>query len=280
MNVMKPQPHPTDNLAARPPVVSREDWLKARRTLLAKEKAFTRARDALNADRRGLPMVEVTKDYSFETPQGRKSLLDLFESRRQLIVYHFMFSPDDPPPGETHPWSEGCPGCSHIADNMPHLAHLHARDTSFTMVSRARLARIEPFRRRMGWALPWASSFGSDFNYDFHATLDPAVAPPEYNYQPVQPSQLDGKEYSMSGEQPGLSCFLQDRGRIYHTYSAFSRGLDILLNTYNLLDMTALGRQEAWETSPAGWPQSEDFWLRHHDKYDGQPQATPDCCKD
>lgn len=278
MNVMHPQTDPTAALAARPAVVSRQDWLQARRALLAKEKALTRARDALNAERRRLPMVEVDKDYQFETDQGCRSLHDLFEGRRQLVIYHFMFSPDDPPPGQTHPWSEGCPGCSHMADNMPHLAHLHARDTSFTMISRAPLAKITPFKRRMGWTLPWASSFGSDFNYDFHVTLDPAAAPPEYNYKAVERSDIDGKEYSLSGEQPGLSAFLQDRGRIYHTYSTFSRGLDALINTYNILDLTVLGRQEAWEDSPPGWPQSRDFWLRHHDRYDGAPQAAASCC--
>lgn len=277
MNVMHPHPQ-NETLSARPPVVSREDWLKARQTLLAKEKAFTRQRDALNAERRRLPMVEIDKDYEFETEQGRRSLRDLFEGRRQLVIYHFMFSPDDPPPGQTHPWSEGCPGCSHVADNLPHLAHLHARGTSFTMVSRAPLSKIMPFKRRMGWTMPWASSFGSDFNADFHATLDPAVAAPEYNYRPV-PRSSDG-ELSLSGEMPGLSCFLQDDGRIYHTYSTYSRGLDMLLNTYHLLDLTALGRQEGWEDSPAGWPQSQDFWLRHHDRYDAAPQAAASCCHD
>lgn len=277
MNVMHLHPQ-NETLAARPPVVSREDWLKARQTLLAKEKAFTRQRDALNAERRRLPMVEIDKEYEFETQEGRRSLRDLFEGRRQLVIYHFMFSPDDPPPGQTHPWSEGCPGCSHIADNLPHLAHLHARGTSFTMVSRAPLSKIMPFKRRMGWAMPWASSFGSDFNADFHVTLDPSVAAPEYNYRPV-PRSSDGA-LSFSGEMPGLSCFLQDGGRVYHTYSTYGRGLDMLLNTYHLLDMTALGRQEPWEDSPAGWPQTKDFWLRHHDKYDNAPQAPANCCHD
>jgi predicted dithiol-disulfide oxidoreductase (DUF899 family) len=277
MNVM--QPHPQDEaLTARPSVVSREEWLKARLKLLEKEKAFTRQRDALNAERRRLPMVQIDKAYEFETPQGRRSLRELFEGRRQLVIYHFMFSPDDPPPGQTHPWSEGCPGCSHLADNLPHLSHLHARGTSFAMVSRAPLSKIMPFKRRMGWTMPWVSSFGSDFNADFHVTIDPTMAAPEYNYRAVPKSP--GGELSFSGELPGLSCFLQDDGRIYHTYSAYSRGLDMLLNTYHLLDMTALGRQEPWEDSPAGWPQTKDFWLRHHDKYDAAPQPAASCCQD
>lgn len=265
---------------ALPPVVSREQWLDARRALLAKEKQLTRARDALNAERRRLPVVAIDKPYSFETPQGHKSLLDLFEGRSQLIIYHFMFDPDDPPPGRTHPYSEGCPGCSHVADNIPHLSHLQARDTAFTMVSRAPLQKIMPFKRRMGWTMPWASSFGSDFNTDFGVTVDPAIAPPAYNYQDAATLKAKGQLEQVTGELPGLSVFLRNGNRIYHSYSTFGRGLDGLLNTYNILDLTPYGRQEEWEESQAGWPQTSGFWLRHHDRYDGQPQATPDCCKD
>ncbi|MBS4046996.1 MAG: DUF899 domain-containing protein [Alphaproteobacteria bacterium] len=268
------------SVAALPPVVSRDAWLEARRALLLKEKELTRARDALNAERRRLPVVAIDKDYVFETPQGRKRLLDLFEDRSQLVIYHFMFDPDDPPPGQTHPYSEGCPGCSHVADNIPHLSHIHARDTAFTMVSRAPLAKITPFKQRMGWTMPWVSSFGSDFNTDFGVTIDPAIAPPEYNYQDAETLRAKGQLEHVKGELPGLSVFLRDGSRIYHSYSTFGRGLDGLLNTYNILDLTPYGRQEGWEDSPSGWPQSKDFWLRHHDKYDAQPQATPDCCKD
>jgi predicted dithiol-disulfide oxidoreductase (DUF899 family) len=159
-----------------PQVVSRDEWLASRRQLLAREKEFTRQRDALNAERRRLPMTEIDKQYAFEGKHGKASLLDLFEGRGQLLIYHFMFDPD---------WDEGCPSCSFLADNIGHLAHLHARDTTLAMVSRAPLARIEAFRQRMGWAVPWYSSFGSDFNYDFHVTLDQAVAPVEYNYRDV-----------------------------------------------------------------------------------------------
>jgi len=267
-------------MPALPEIVSRAQWLEARRALLAKEKALTHQRDALNAERRRLPMVAIDKDYAFDTPQGRKSLLDLFDGRSQLVVYHFMFDPNDPPPGRTHPYSEGCPGCSHIADNLPHLSHLHARNTTLVMVSRAPLAKIAPFKQRMGWTMPWVSSFGSDFNIDFGVTVDPAVAPPSYNYKDADELRANGTIQNVTGELPGLSVFLRDGKRIYHSYSTFGRGADGLLNTYNLLDLTPYGRQESWEDSPAGWPQSKDFWLRHHDKYDDRPQAVPDCCKD
>src|SRR5215472_13025724 len=157
-----------------PQVASRDEWLAARKALLAREKEATRARDALSAERRRLPMVAISKDYVFEGPGGKASLRDLFEGRRQLIVYHFMFDPS---------WDEGCNACSILVDNMGHPAHMHARDTTLALVSRAPLSRIEPFKERMGWTLPWSSSFGSDFNYGFHVTTDEAVAPIEYNYR-------------------------------------------------------------------------------------------------
>jgi predicted dithiol-disulfide oxidoreductase (DUF899 family) len=155
-----------------PKVVSRAEWLNARKELLAKEKELTRHRDAVNAERRRLPMVKIEKDYAFEGPGGKVRLLDLFGGRRQLLVYHFMFDPS---------WDEGCPSCSFLVDNIGHLAHLHARKTFLTLVSRAPLAKIERFKKSMGWTVPWYSSFGSDFNYDFHVTLDESVAPVEYN---------------------------------------------------------------------------------------------------
>ena len=155
-------------------VVSRAEWRTARIRLLAREKELTRARDVLNEERRALPVVLVEKDYVLDTPAGPARLSELFEGRLQLIVYHFMFFRES---------GEGCPGCSHMADNVPHLSHLHARQTSFALVSRAPLRELEPFKRRMGWTLPWFSSYGSDFNYDFHATTDEAVAPVEYNYR-------------------------------------------------------------------------------------------------
>jgi predicted dithiol-disulfide oxidoreductase (DUF899 family) len=229
----------------RPTIVSRTEWAAARGRLLAKEKEFNRQRDALSAERRRLPMVAIEKAYVFDGPDGRRTLADLFEGRRQLLVYHFMFDPA---------WDEGCPACSLVADNFASgLVHLAARDTSFAVISRAPLAKIERFRKRMGWDFPWFSSFGTDFNYDFQVTLDEDHG--EYNYAPVS-AQPEG--YPRKGEREGLSVFLRDGDRLFHTYSTYQRGLDLFLNTYNFLDLTPLGRQE------------EDGimrWVRHHDKY-------------
>jgi predicted dithiol-disulfide oxidoreductase (DUF899 family) len=235
----------------RPKVVSREEWRAARKEFLLKEKEFTRARDALSVERRRLPMVEIDKEYVFEGPQGKASLLDLFEGRRQLIVYHFMIDPN---------WDEGCPMCSFLVDNIGDITHLrNARDTSLVLVSRAPLAKIQPFKARMGWTYPWYSSYGSDFNYDFHATLDESVAPVEYNYVTKAEVESAGQTWFWGGEQPGVSVFLREDDKAFHTYSTFARGMDILDTTYNYLDLTALGRQE-------DGPGSHEF--RHHDKYD------------
>ena len=217
----------------QPQVASRDEWLAARRELLIKEKEASRARDALSAERRKLPMVAITKDYVFEGSGGKSTLRDLFEGRSQLIVYHFMFDPS---------WDEGCNACSILVDNMGHPAHLHVRETTLALVSRAPLAKLERHRERMGWILPWYSSFGSDFNYDFHVTQDEAVTSVEYNYKDKAALEQAGLTYAMSGEQPGLSVFLRDGESIFHTYSTFARGLDLLLGTYNYLDLTPLGR--------------------------------------
>ena len=241
-----------------PRVVSRDEWLVARKQLLAKEKDFTRRRDELNAERRRLPMVKIEKDYVFEGAAGKATLPDLFDRRRQLIVYHFMFDPT---------WDEGCRSCSFLVDNIGALAHLHARDTSLVLVSRAPLGKIEPFKKRMGWTFPWYSSFGSDFNYDFHVTHDEAVAPVEYNYLGKAELTAKGEDYFTQGESHGVSGFLRDGDQVFHTYSAYARGADLLVGTYNYLDLTALGRQEDWET-PRGRSNSPFMaWLRHHDKY-------------
>jgi len=236
---------------AAPEVVSRQEWLAARRELLIREKEATRARDALNEQRRRLPMVRVEKDYLFDGPDGERSLPDLFDGRRQLIVYHFMFDPE---------WDEGCPSCSFLTDNIGNLAHLHARNTSLVLVSRAPLEKIEAYRKRMGWELPWYSSYGSDFNYDFHVTLDSSVAPVEYNFQ-----QLDAPEGSAEGH--GISVFLRDGDQVFHTYSTYARGADAVLGTYHYLDLTPLGRQEDWEQPPGRSDGPMMSWLRRHDDY-------------
>jgi predicted dithiol-disulfide oxidoreductase (DUF899 family) len=213
-----------------PEIASRDEWLTARQQLLAEEKEQTRRRDALNTKRRELPMVEIDKQYLFEGPDGQVTLLDLFEGRRQLIVSHFMFDPS---------WDEGCSSCSAGADEVSDglLKHLHVRDTSFAFVARAPLPKIERYKAQRGWTFPWYSSYGSDFNYDFHVTLDSSVAPPEYNYGPVD----------YEGEMPGTSYFVRDGERIFHTYSNYARGAEMTGGSYYWLDLTALGRQEEWE---------------------------------
>lgn len=220
-----------------PEVVSRDQWLVARKALLIEEKQATRARDALNEQRRRLPMVEIEKNYVFASPDGEASLLDLFEGRRQLIVDHYMFDPS---------WDDGCPSCAGRVDQYGNLAHLHKRDTTMAVVSRAPLAKIEPFKARMGWTFPWYSSYGSDFNYDFHVTLDEAVAPVEYNYR--DKAELEAAGFAdMAGELHGTSVFLRDGDRVFHTYSTYGRGTEQVGGTHYYLDMTALGRQEDWE---------------------------------
>ena len=209
-----------------PRIVPRAEWLVAREELLAKEKVATRAGDELAALRRALPAVPVEREYVFEGPDGTASLLDLFAGRRQLVVYHFMFGPD---------WAEGCPHCSYLVDHFTHLEHLHARDTALVVVSRAPWRTIAPFRERMGWTFPWYSTAGNGFGQDF---------------------RCDGGD----DEWGGLAVFLRDGDRVLHTYSTTDRGLDRLHNTYNLLDLTPLGRQER-----ADHPMS---WVRHHDRYD------------
>lgn len=234
-----------------PAVVSRKEWLLARKDLLAREKEFTRQRDALSAERRRLPMVKIEKEYLFEGPGGRTSLRSLFGTHRQLITYHFMFDPS---------WEEGCKSCSHFMDNSAgSIVHLAARNTAFVAVSRAPLEKIETFKRRMCWNFPWVSSFGSDFNYDFHVSLDPEKGDYEYNYADAKTLLTAGKIWFPKGELPGLSVFLREGGNVFHTYSTYQRGLDLPLNTYNFLDLTPFGRQEEGEQIQG--------WVRHRDKY-------------
>jgi predicted dithiol-disulfide oxidoreductase (DUF899 family) len=231
-----------------PQVVSRDDWLAARKELLAEEKAATRARDALNTRRRTLPMVRIDKEYRFDGPNGTAGLLELFDGQRQLMVVHFMFAPG---------WADGCPSCSADADERADglFQHLRTRSTSLVHVSRAPLPAIEAYQARRGWTFPWYSSFGSDFNYDFHVTLDESVAPVEYNYRTkAEYEQADASffpEDEQSLERPGLSCFLRDGDAVFHTYSVYGRGTEAIGGAYYYLDLTALGRQEEWE-EPAG----------------------------
>ncbi|GAA1260654.1 DUF899 domain-containing protein [Sphaerisporangium rubeum] len=236
-------------------MVTREEWLAERVALLEKEKQVTRARDAVNAARRALPMVEVEKEYAFEGPDGKAGLLDLFEGRRQLVVYHFMWVKET---------GQGCTSCSFLVDNAGDLRHLHACDTTLALVSRAPYAEIEPFRTRMGWSVPWYSSHGGDFNYDFHATNDASVAPVEYNYMDKAELERKGLLFLAADDQDGhgASVFLRDGERVFHTYSTFGRGPEIVLTTYNYLDLTPLGRQRYVNEFP------------HHDTYGQDPAAT------
>ncbi|WP_282795310.1 DUF899 domain-containing protein [Streptomyces sp. CC224B] len=225
-----------------PHIVTREEWQAARDELLAREKAVTRARDALNAERRRLPMVEVVKEYVFDGADGKATLLDLFDGRAQLVVHHFMFAPE---------WDAGCRGCSAFLDQIGHLAHLRARGTTFVALSRAPFTRILPFKARMGWVVPWYSTCGAEFNRDFDAT------------------RPDPRGHLL--DRPGISCFLRDGDRVFHTYSTFGRGLDGLGSTTSLLDLTALGRQEEWEepkgrASALGAPAGGE--VRYHDEYE------------
>ena len=238
----------TTNEIELPKIATRAEWLEARLKLLEEEKALTRARDRLNADRRRLPMVEMDKPYRFEGPAGTASLLDLFEGRRQLIIYHFMWLWQS---GE--PRDRGCPSCSAWADHIArgHLQHLHQRDTSLALVSRAPFARIAPFRERMGWKVPWYSSFGGDFNFDFGVSFDESHPPLAYNYRSKAEHEQHGTGYYLKGDVPfdlpGLSCFLRDGDRVFHTYSNYGRGGETVGGAYYYLDLTALGRQEEWE---------------------------------
>lgn len=236
---------------AHPQIVSREEWLAERKRLLEEEKELTRHKDRVNALRRRLPMVKIEKEYVFDTPEGKKTLLDLFEGRRQLIVYHFMFDPD---------WEEGCPGCTGYVAEIGDQSHLAKRDTTFTLISRAPLEKLESFKQKKGWKVSWASSYGSDFNYDFHATLDESKAPVEYNYRTKAEWEALGKDTSgWAGEEHGTSVFFRIGDDVYHAYSNYGRGTEGTTDTYGLLDLTPYGRQEDFEDSPEGWPQRPTY---------------------
>jgi predicted dithiol-disulfide oxidoreductase (DUF899 family) len=248
-------------------IVSHDEWIAARKAHLADEKAFTRARDTLSRSRRELPWEKVDKAYVFEGPNGRETLADLFAGKSQLIVYHFMLGPN---------WEEGCPSCSLLADHFDgSVIHLAQRDVSFAAVSRAPWPQIAKFQRRMGWHFKWVSSFGTDFNFDYQVSATPeekAKGVALYNYEQTT---------FPSDERPGVSVFYKDgAGDIFHTYSSYGRGLDILIGAYNFLDIAPKGRDE--EGLSYGMA-----WVRHHDKYDGkikprekyeQPKTSDSCC--
>ena len=195
-------------------------------------------------------MVKVEKNYTFGTPSGRKRLVDLFDGRQQLIVYHFMFDPT---------WTKGCPGCTGYVEALGDISMLRERNTNMVLISRAPLAKLQRYKKKQGWTLPWASSFGSDFNYDFHATLDEAVAPIEYNYRNKAELIAHGFPKDFKGEAHSFSVFFRIGNEVYHAYSTFARGVESLTDSYRLLDTTPFGRQEAWETSPRGWPQKPTY---------------------
>jgi predicted dithiol-disulfide oxidoreductase (DUF899 family) len=242
-------------MTAHPKIVSQDEWLAARKELLAKEKQLTRERDALNAERRELPWTKVEKKYVFDGSNGKETLGDLFQGKSQLIVYHFMFGPD---------WNEGCPSCSF---NMDHtdgaLVHLAQRDVAFVAISRAPLSKIEPFKKRMGWRFKWVSSYATDFNFDYHVSFtkdEMARGKVYYNFE--------SNEFP-SEEAPGISVFYRDSsGDIFHTYSSYARGTETVVGTYNYLDLVPKGRDEeslAFSMS----------WVRHHDRYDDGYLADP-----
>jgi predicted dithiol-disulfide oxidoreductase (DUF899 family) len=236
-------------------IVSQEKWLQRRKELLSKEKELTRLRDRLNAERRELPWVRVEKNYLFDAPGGKVSLKELFAGRSQLVIYHFMFGPD---------WNEGCPSCSFVSDHIDGaLPHLAARDATMVMVSRAPLAKIEAFKKRMGWRFTWVSSYGSDFNSDFRVSFtkdEMAQGKVNYNY---------AMQEFPSEEAPGISVFYKDAGGdVFHTYSSYGRGLEQLVGTYMILDMVPKGRDE----DKLGFTME---WVRHHDRYGTDEFADP-----
>lgn len=237
-------------------VVSREEWLEARRALLLKEKEATHLRDKVNAERMALPWVKVEKDYAFDTPHGKRSLSELFDGRSQLIIYHFMLGPD---------WEAGCPGCSFLSDHVDGaLPHLNNHDVTWVAVSRAPIAKIEAYKNRMGWKFPWVSSASSDFNFDYHVSFSPEDLGKDkvfYNFTSIPPEDAND-------ELPGLSAFYRnENGEIFHTYSSYARGPEELIGTLMILDRAPKGRNE----------DSTMNFVKRHDEYAEAPKASS-CC--
>jgi predicted dithiol-disulfide oxidoreductase (DUF899 family) len=246
MKLEQMEPKKKESPMHLPEIVSPAEWLVARKDLLSREKEFTRQRDALSAARRKLPMVKIDKEYVFEGPDKKETLRDLFDGRSQLIVYHFMLGPD---------WEEGCKSCSYLADHFDGANwHLPHRDVSFVVISRAPLAQIEPFKKRMGWRFKWVSSHRNDFNFDYHVSFtkdEEAKGKIYYNYETTE---------FVCDELPGLSVFYKNEGGdMFHSYSCYARGLDLLVGTYNFLDLVPKGRDEN--------PDSTMDWVRRHDEY-------------
>lgn len=245
-------------MTTAPTVVSRDRWIAERKTLLAHEKELTQLRDRIAEQRRALPWTRLEQDYVFDTPAGPRKLSELFQGKRQLLMQHFMFGPG---------WEQGCKSCSFMADHLDSMApHLAQRDIALLAVSRAPLAEIEAFKRRMGWQFAWASSNGNDFNRDFHVSFTPE-------------DRVDGEvfyNFHMTAfpqqEAPGISIFCKDgAGEVFHTYSTFGRGVEVMMGTYNLVDLTPKGRDEA------GLSYTME-WVRHHDRYESQAPAPAACC--
>jgi len=237
-------------------VVSREEWLEARRALLLKEKEATHVRDKVNAERMALPWVKVDKNYVFDTPQGKKSLAELFYGRSQLLIYHFMLGPD---------WEAGCPGCSFLSDHVDGtLPHLNNHDVTWVAVSRAPLAKIEEYKKRMGWKFPWVSSFDNSFNFDYHVSFSPEDLAKDkvvYNFEAIEPANAHD-------ELPGLSAFYKnDDGEVFHTYSTYARGLEEAVGTLMILDRAPKGRNEN---------STMDF-VKRHDEYEPANSAPSSC---
>jgi len=235
-------------------VVSRDEWLAERKALLSREKELTRLRDQIARERRALPWVRIDKNYAFDAPEGRRTLAELFEGRRQLLVQHFMLAPG---------WEQGCPSCSFMADHSDGMnVHLAHRDVSLVVISRAPLAEIERFRQRMGWRFKWVSSHGSDFNYEFGVSFTPEQVAKGKLYYNYGTWPFAGQEW------PGISVFYQDdAGRIYHTYSTYGRGVEVMMGTYGMLDLTPKGRDEREVNNKMEW-------VRHHDCYEPAQAVT------
>ena len=244
-----PDMAPKTETIVHPAVTPEAEWRQARIALLTEEKDLTRHRDRVNAQRRRLPMVKVEKDYEFIGTGGKQSLLDLFESRRQLVIYHFMFDTD---------WENGCPGCTSFGNALGDLSLLGKKDTTFAMTSRAPLEKLQDYRQRKGWNMNWLSSGDSDFNRDFGATITEVAPFDEYNYRSnAEWAKIRGKP--ILGEEHGFSVFFRIGDEVYHTYSAYARGTEGIIGAYAMLDMTPYGRQQEFEDSPAGWPQAPTY---------------------